>query len=84
MRIKICKIDKKGETKLLCRIYSVKGKLFFEGDEILINNLKNEGILDKSVRPPRLVYPKDGEVFLKALLSSLNSPYLFAVEEKEG
>lgn len=53
------------------------------GDEVLVENLAQDGIWDDSQTPPQKVFPQDGIRFLERLRFAFKSGYLNASEVKE-
>ena len=64
---------------VVAKAFITEGKIKLEGDKEIISMLES-GIVDPRNKI-KLVYPKDGEVFLQAMLNYFDSPYLFATNK---
>ena len=82
--IEIYKLQNDGSQKVLAVCKLVEGEVVCEGEEVFVQNLKNEGIFDyKSQSQPReKLFPKDGRKFLEQLRFNFKSGYLNASEIK--
>ena len=67
------------KEKTLVEAYLSNKTIKFNGDAPTITMLE-AGIVDPRNKI-KLVYPKDGEVFLQAMLNYFDSPYLFATNK---
>ena len=76
MHVVICSYKGKEETACLARVDFKDGKVSFEGDEKIIENLKNGISSYKKFGKP--VLPEAGLEFLEALQDNFNNPYFFA------
>jgi len=64
------------KEKVVVTAFMSDGVVVFEGDQEIISLLKT-GIEDPRDKI-KLVYPKDGKIFLQAMFNFFDSPYLFA------
>lgn len=64
------------KDKTIAKAFVSEGKIKLEGDKEIISMLE-AGIQDPNNKI-KLVYPKDGKIFLEAMLNFFDSPYLFA------
>lgn len=76
MHVDICSYKGKGETARLVRVSFKNGKISFEGEKKIIDDLKNGILSYKKFGKP--ILPKDGVDFLEALQENFKNPYLFA------
>jgi hypothetical protein len=76
MYVDICSYKGKGETMRLARVSFKDGKISFDGDEKIIEDLKNGISSYKKFGKP--ILPEDGLEFLEALQDNFKNPYLFA------
>lgn len=81
--VEILKTQNDGSQQVVATCKLIGGKVVCEGGKGLIENLKNDGILDYSKNPPMHLYPKDGLLFLETLNSALVSGYLNATTVKD-
>lgn len=70
---------KEPEPKILVRCELVGNEVKLTGDENIIENLQEDGVLS---REGEQVFPRDGERFLEALRTNFRNPYLYAREVK--
>jgi len=83
MKVEIYRL-KKGKTQEIIATCSLIGeKVVFEGNEKFISRLNRVGILDKSTKPPRKIFPADGVIFLRGLRDTFKSGYLVASDLPE-
>lgn len=77
MKVEVYRLKTGGEQDRVatCRLW--KDEVVFEGDPEFIEALRH-GIVDRRVRPPKLVLPEDGKKFLETLSVNLHSGYLEA------
>ena len=76
MYVDICSYKGKGETARLVRVNFKDGKISFEGEKKIIDDLKNGSLSYKKFGKP--IMPEDGLEFLEALQDNFKNPYLFA------
>lgn len=79
-RIEILRLKSSGSQEVVAEFRLVGDKAVGEGDEKLIERLRQAGILDRSTDPPEKVFPEDGERFLECLKDRFKSGYLVAME----
>lgn len=78
MKVEIYRLRKGGSQKVVATCNLVEDKVVCEGEGRIVESLNTEGILDKSTKPPRRIFPKDGVIFLRSLPANFKSGYLVA------
>ncbi len=79
MRAIIYKTTNDGQQEVLVQVsLSTDGKVLIDGDEIMARNLENEGVRNYEDVTQPIVYPIDGEIFLRQLPFNFRSGYLMA------
>lgn len=77
-KVEIYKLNNDGSQIVLATCRLVGSEVICEGDEVFVNNLKNEGIIDYSSAKRTKLYFKDGRKFLEQLKYNFKSGYLNA------
>lgn len=82
-KVEILRLKGDGSQEIAAKgVLRVDGRVELEGDEKLVRQLETRGVLDTSVKPPKRVYPTDGERFIRALEGAFKSGYLTAKVEE--
>lgn len=81
--VEIYKIENDGSQRVIAVCKLVGEIAICKGDDVFVENLKNEGVWDYSKKLSSKIFPKDGLSFLEALRFNFKSGYLNASEVKE-
>jgi len=83
--VEIYKTKNDGSQEIIATCRLKDDVVACEGNEVLINNLKEDGISDySSADPGKKLFFKDGPKFLEQLMFNFKSGYLNASAVKEG
>lgn len=77
-KVEIYKLNNDGSQSVLATCRLIGNEVVCDGDEVFVDNLKNEGIIDYSSEKKEKIYLKDGRKFLEQLKYNFKSGYLNA------
>ncbi len=79
-KVEIYRLKKGGLQEVVVTCHLEGNEAICEGDTSLVERLNQDGLLDKSIKPPEKVYPRHGKRFLDILKEHFSSGYLIASE----
>ena len=82
--VEIYKLNNDGTQRVIAVCTLKDGGVVCEGEKIFVENLARDGIVDRSLKERKLLYPMDGLKFLEQLPRNFKSGYLNASEIKSG
>lgn len=84
-KVEIYKLNNNGDQVVIATcVLDTDGEVVCNGQQTLIKNLQEEGIIDYSARDRSMLYPKDGKKFLEQLKFNFKSAYLSASKVING